>query len=516
LIGKDGQNFEVYVSEFNLLSPMFFTLMRLQYLKSVRSTSFAKSALATGFLVFIALLLLSYVFMAGLFLGRIMDEFAEGQDPIAFLNSFLIYFFLGEFMYRYFVQKLPVVDLESLLHLPIGKKKIVSVLLLRSFLSPLNVIALLLFLPFGVEAVQEDYGVLGLVSWLGTLLCLSWSLHWFMLWFKQRFEDSLVGLGVVFLVVLLSGGSTYLGWFNVGALFAPFFSDATLSILPLVGSLVLLGLVYTISYRFYVSHAYLEELGEEEEYRVAGQSFGLFSRFGMAGELANLEWKLILRHKKSRTYLMLSAFFLLYGLMFYTNPVYQSESGISPFYIFVGVFITGIFMIQYGQLFLSWNSANFDFFIQRKGGLEALVRGKYLLFLSISGVCFLASVPYVYFGWEILLVHLATFLFNCGVLIHVIIYVALWKPKPMDLNKGAMFNYEGVGAAQFLIILPLMAGPYLVYLPFAYLVNDYVGLLALGVTGLAGILAFRPLSRIITNRLLANRYEISSSFRQEL
>jgi hypothetical protein len=485
-------------------------------LKSVRSTSFAKSALATGFLVFIALLLLSYVFMAGLFLGRIIDEFAEGQDPIAFLNSFLIYFFLGEFMYRYFVQKLPVVDLESLLHLPIGKKKIVSVLLLRSFLSPLNIIALLLFLPFGVEAVQEDFGVMGLVSWLGTLLCLSWSLHWFMLWFKQRFEDSLIGLGVIFLVVLLSGGSTYLGWFNVGALLAPFFSAATLSILPLVGSLVLLGLVYTITYRFYVSHAYLEELGEEEEYRVAGQSFGLFSRFGMAGELANLEWKLILRHKKSRTYLMLSAFFLLYGLMFYTNPVYQSESGISPFYIFVGVFITGIFMIQYGQLFLSWNSANFDFFIQRKGGLEALVRGKYLLFLSISGVCFLASVPYVYFGWEILLVHLATFLFNAGVLIHVIIYVALWKPKPMDLNKGAMFNYEGVGAAQFLIILPLMAGPYLVYLPFAYLVSDYVGLLALGVTGLAGILAFRPLSRIITNRLLANRYEISSSFRQEL
>ncbi|MFN5331596.1 MAG: DUF5687 family protein [Bacteroidota bacterium] len=128
---------------------MFFTLMRLQYLKSVRSTSFAKSALATGFLVFIALLLLSYVFLAGLFLGRIIDEFVEGQDPISFLNSVLIYFFLFEFMYRYFVQKLPVVDLESLLHLPIGKKKIVCVLLLRSFLSPLNVIALLLFLPFG-------------------------------------------------------------------------------------------------------------------------------------------------------------------------------------------------------------------------------------------------------------------------------------------------------------------------------------------------------------------------------
>jgi hypothetical protein len=337
-----------------------------------------------------------------------------------------------------------------------------------------------------------------------------------MLWFKQRFEDSLLGLGLVFVVVLLSGGSTYLGWFNVGAIVAPFFTAATQSMLPVVGVLGLLLALFVICYRYYVSHAYLEELGEEESYRVSGQSFGLFSRFGVAGELANLEWKLILRHKKSRTYLMLSAFFLLYGLIFYTNPALQTESGISPIYIFVGVFITGIFMIQYGQLFLSWNSSNFDFFLMQKGGLEALVRAKYLLFLGISGVCFLVSVPYVYFGWDILLVHVATFLFNCGILVHVIMYVALWKPKPMDLNKGAMFNYEGVGAAQFLIIIPLMAGPYLVYLPFSYLINDYAGLLALGVTGLAGILAFGPLSRLVTQRLLANRFEISSSFRQEL
>ena len=142
--------------------------------------------------------------------------------------------------------------------------------------------------------------------------------------------------------------------------------------------------------------------------------------------------------------------------------------------------------------------------------------GKYLLFVGVSTVCFLASVPYVYFGVDILLVHLATFLFNVGILIHVIIYVALWKPKPMDLNKGAMFNYEGVGAAQFLIMIPLMIGPYLVYLPFSLLISDYAGLIALGVSGLIGILAFKPLSQLNISRALTNRYEISSSFRQEL
>lgn len=495
---------------------MFLTLIRLQILKSIRSTSFAKSALATGFMIFIALLLLSYVFFAGLFLGRIIELIAEGKDAVEFLNSGLIYFFLVEFMYRYFIQKLPVVELESLLHLPIGKKRIIQILMLRSFISPLNLIALLLFLPFGVQVIMEKYGALAFVSWLGTLLFFSWTLHWFMLWFKQRFEDSMIGILVVFGTLLLGGGSTYMGWFNVGELLAPLFSAAITTLIPFIVMGLFCLAAFYLAFRFYVQNAYLEDLSEEEDVRFVNQSVGFFSRFGVAGELANLEWKLIIRHKKSRTYLMLSAFFLLYGLFFYTNPLYQSEEGLSPIFIFVGVFITGIFMIQYGQQFLSWNSGNFDFFLGKKAGIESLVRGKYLLFMSVSMVCFLASVPYVYFGVDILLIHLATFLFNIGIMVHVIIYFALWKPKPMDLNKGAMFNYEGVGAAQFLVIIPLMAGPYLVYLPFSLLISDYAGLLALGITGVIGLLAFKPLSQLNINRVLSNRYEISSSFRQEL
>lgn len=494
---------------------MFFTLLRLQYLKSVRSTSFAKSLLVNILMGFFVLLLLGYVVGLGILLKVILEQVAPGKDHIALLNSFVIYFFLAEFLYRYFIQKLPVVELESLLHLPIGKSKIIQILLIRSAVSPLNIIAILLLLPFSMEVVSATYGVFGAVSWVAVITLGSWTLHWFMLWFKQRFEDSLIGLFVIFLVLVLSAGSTYLGGFNLGEVVKPVFDYALVSLLPLIGMVLAMAASYILCFRFYLSNAYLEDLSEEEDVRFVNQSIGFFSRFGLAGELANLEWKLIVRHKKSRTFLIMTAFFLLYGLIFYDNPAYTTEDGFSPIFIFVGVFITGIFMIQYGQLFLSWNSSNFDFYLNQKGGVGALVRGKYLLFLGISLICFLASVPYVYFGWHFLLIHLATFLFNVGILVHVIIYLALWKPKPMDLDKGSMFNYEGVGLAQFLIVIPMMLGPYLVYVPFSLLFNDYVGLLALAVAGVLGILGFKPLSQINIDRVLSNRYEISSSFRQE-
>jgi len=494
---------------------MLFELIRLEFLKSFRSTAFAKSVIVAIFLGFLASMLLGYLLIAGIFLNKILSELAEGQDPIQVLNSGLIFFFLVEFMYRYFLQKLPVIELESLLHLPISKIKIMHMLLGRSFFSPLSLVALILFTPFAFTELSALYGVEGAISWLGTILFISWTLHWFMLWFKQRFEDSLIGVVIVFVVLLLGGGSTYMGWFNLGEIIAPFFTFAMSSFIPMVIMLVLCIVGYYLAFLYYLNNAYLEDLAEEEEVRFINQSVGFFSRFGEAGELANLEWKLIIRHKKSRTFLMLSAFFLLYGTIFYDNPAYQSGP-MQNYLIFVGIFITGIFTIQYGQLFLSWNSGYFDFFLSRKDGVKNLVRGKYLLLLSISLLCFLLSIPYVYFGWKFLLIHFATFLFNAGIMIHLIIYLAIWKPKPMDLNKGAMFNYEGVGAAQFLMIIPMMVAPYLVYLPFAMIFNFYAGLAALGTIGVVGILFFNQLATINVNRVLKNRHEISSSFRQEL
>src|SRR5690606_2627096 len=101
-------------------------------------------------------------------------------------------------------------------------------------------------------------------------------------------------------------------------------------------------------------------------------------------------------------------------------------------------------------------------------------------------------------------------------MIHLIIYLAIWKPKPMDLNKGAMFNYEGVGAAQFLMVIPLLGAPYAVFLPLSYFFNDYIGLAGLALLGAIGLLAFKQLSAINIRRVETQRYEISSSFRQEL
>jgi hypothetical protein len=84
----------------------------------------------------------------------------------------------------------------------------------------------------------------------------------------------------------------------------------------------------------------------------------------------------------------------------------------------------------------------------------------------------------------------------------------------MDINKGGMFNYDGIGVAQFLMAIPFFIAPYIIYAPVALLANSYAALAALSFTGLLGLLFYNRLTDISISIVENNRYKISSFFRR--
>lgn len=495
---------------------MLLELYKHRCLKIVRSVTLGRRLIGGVILGFIALVVLLNILALGFGMETFIRDGLHHPNVVGFLNDWMLFFFLFEVLYRFLIQKVSAIELENYLHLPVGRSKIVHYLLVSSFFSTLNIIVLLLFAPITFTTISAGYGLTGAISWLLTILAISWSLHWVMCWFKQKYGEQLAGILIIFAIFLCGTGAASYGIFNVGRFAEPFFKASLFHYWVPLLSFGMCVSTYFVAFRYYRNHAYIEELQEKQEQRWArSSSFTLFDRFGLAGEIADLELKLILRHKRSRFFLLVSLLFLLYGLIFYTDPQLASK-GISFIYIFIGIFITGNFIMNYGQLFLSWNSPHLDFYLLREKGIDSLIAGKYLLFVGVSGICFLLSIPYVYFGWNILFVHLATFLFNIGINVHIVIYLALWNPKPIDLDKRGMFNYEGMGASQFLMGIPILVVPYLIYLPFALWIGTYVGLFVLGALGLVGIIFYKRLVQIQVNRLLNNRYKIAASFWREL
>jgi hypothetical protein len=60
--------------------------------------------------------------------------------------------------------------------------------------------------------------------------------------------------------------------------------------------------------------------------------------------------------------------------------------------------------------------------------------------LLISTICYVVTIPYVLFGWKILLINSMTYLYNIGFLSFVLLYMSTYNKKRIDLSRGSAFD----------------------------------------------------------------------------
>jgi hypothetical protein len=274
---------------------------------------------------------------------------------------------------------------------------------------------------------------------------------------------------------------------------------------------LLLVLVYWLSYAFLRAHTYPEEMTVRQTRQVQGGDIAFLNRFGETGKLIALELKLIWRHKRSKSVVYLSVIILSYGFIFYPNKLYLEGFGML---IFVGIMMTGMFMFNYGQFIPSWQSSHFDALLTKRISPYQFYLAKFWFFVPSSLVAFLLTLPYVFFGWKVVVINLATFLFNIGVNVFVVFYFSVLNKNRIDLSKSSAFNWQGVGASKFVMMLPLIFLPLLVYAPFGYLGVPYWGIFAIGLLGVLGFVFHRQLLHLVASRFLKHKYKIATGFRQ--
>jgi hypothetical protein len=492
---------------------MYQTLLRQSWLQFVRSSNLGRNVATLIFIGFLCLMFGAYILLLAFFLENILQEFSGQGNAFALLNSILIYYFLAEILMRYFMQSLPVLNVQPFLHLPISRIKLVNFLIWRSYTHPLNFLSAVFFLPYTLHALVPAIGMGAAWQWWSVLVLCSLIINGLMFFFKKHLDDKPAGTIILILLAGTFAGSQFFGWFSLGEFTAPFFLKAAEQAwLPLL-LLGLLVMLFVLNSRFLQEHIYPEDWAGKKERLRHVPALGFLRSLGAEGELIGLEWRLIIRHKRSRSVLFLTVFALLYGLIFYNNPEYHHEK--KGFLLFVGIFITGIFMINFGQLLYSWNSSHYDFYLSKPLAAEQYVRAKYYLLSVISVGCFMLSIPYVYFGWEVLMINACMLLFNLGVNVFVVMNIAMWGPKKLNLANGSVFNYQGLGAAQWVMAIPVFLLPYLFYTPLSFAGYPRAGILLLGFIGLLGILLQKNLIGMTARRLQLRKYRIAHTFRNE-
>ncbi|MDX1772957.1 DUF5687 family protein [Oceanihabitans sediminis] len=486
--------------------------LALEWKQFTRSASFGKSVAFKIIMAFFALYFIAMFLILGVAMYPLLKETLPEKDPFVVFNGFIFFWILGDLVLRFFFQKLPVMSVKPLLTLPIKREKVVNFVLGKSALSFFNFLPLFAIIPFGITLIVNDYDVSNIVFWMLAMVLITLIINYL----NFIIESLTAETELAFLPIIVVAGSLFaLNHFEI-INFADVLSNGILAIannpLFILVPIAILAVVYYFNFKILRKKLFLDSSLKSKVQEVHASNMEWTRFFGDVAPFMQLDLKLIWRNKRPKSSLMLMVFGVLYGLFFYPNPVYQDMEFL---FAFVGIFVTGIFLINFGQFIPAWDSGYYKMLMSQNIKYKQYLKSKYTLMTMSVIILFVLSIPYVYFGWKILLAHFAAAIYNIGVNTYVILLGGSFNRKKIDLNQRAAFNFQGTGAVQWIIGLPLLILPIGVFALANYFFSFEIGILVLILLGLAGIIFHQKIMTFITNKYLASKYKMIDAFDQD-
>ncbi|WP_299115543.1 DUF5687 family protein [uncultured Winogradskyella sp.] len=483
--------------------------LNLEWKQYFRSSYWQKNLALNILLVFFALYMIGIFVFLGIFLFKILSKMFPEQDPFVVANSFIFFWILGEIGMRFFLQKLPVMSVKPLLTLPIKRSTIVNFVLGKSALSFFNFFPLFLTIPFGISLLNNGYSASVVLTWLATMFLISLIanfLNFILEAFSAERELSFLPL------IILVGGLYALNYFEIIS-FQEIVGNGILAItknpIYLLIPFVVLVALYTFNYSILRKKLFLDASLKTKVKDVNTSDLAWTKRFGDIAPFMQLDLKLIWRNKRTKSMALLMVIGLLYGLFFYPQPMYRDMEFM---WAFIGIFSTGFFLINFGQFIPAWDSGYYKMLMSQNIKYEQYLRSKFILMVMSVVIMFVLGIPYLYFGYKILIAHAAAAVYNIGVNSHVILWGGSYNRKKIELDKKAAFNYQGTGAVQWLIGIPLMALPMALFGLLNWLINFEVAIAILVIMGVIGILLHKKLMTFITQKYLDSKYKMIAAF----
>lgn len=491
---------------------MFKRFFWLEWKSFFRSASLGKSLGLRIFLIFMGLYFASMFLGFGIALYPGLKKFFPEEDPLVLVNRFALVYFVLELISRFMLQTLPVMDIKPLLNLPIGKRKVVNFVLFKSIYSFYNILPLFIIIPFGVICiVKGGYPAWEMLGWMLTMTALTLCVNFVNFIVKKKFTENLKALIPFILVLITLTALDYFEIFQITVWFGKMLDYMVLN--PYLASTpwLLLFLFYKWNQKNLESKFYLDANIKGKRNITNTKDFVWTKKFGSIAPFLQQDLKLIWRNKRPKTTIYISFLFLAYGLIFYPNEAYQN---MPAFFVFVGIFITGIFMINFGQFVPSWDASYYPMIMAQNIPLKQYLASKMGLITFSVVLLTILSTPYVYFGWNILLLNIACAVYNIGVNIPVLLFAGSFNKKRIDLEKSPFMNYQGTGASQWLVSIPLMGVPILLFWIVNKLSTYEVAVAFIAGLGFVGLILRGSILNFLVTRYRKRKYIMIEGFKQ--
>ena len=324
-------------------------------------------------------------------------------------------------------------------------------------------------------------------------------------------KDTRVFIG---LVTLLCCGFliNYFNWFNLAAFVGKGFDFLYQNPIVVLAAVLLVFLLYRENYNRLRNEVYLDALISEKTKEVNAADLSFTDKLGDLAPFIKNDLRLMWRNKRTKSGVWMLLMGLLYGLFFYPNPMYKDMDFM---FVLVGVFSTGTFLINFGQFIPAWDSGYYKMLMSQNFKYERYLESKYTIMSISVAALFVLGIPYVFFGWKVLFVHFAAMIYNLGVNTHVILLGGTFNRKKINLDEKAAFNFQGTGAVQWLIGIPLMVVPMGLFALLNWLVSFEIATTVIAGLGFVGIALHKTFMKAITKKYINFKHKMIHSFNQE-
>lgn len=469
---------------------MFKKFLWLEWKAFIRSSSFGTN-LALKILMMLGALYFAAIFLAMGARGFYIIKEELNQDPLVIVSKFAIYYMLFDLILRLFLQKIPVINIRPLLTLPIKRSTIVNFAIGKTMLSFFNILHAFFLIPFTVVLFIEGYDPVNIVLWHVGIMSLIYCNNFLNILLNNK--DWLFG---VFLVVLAGFGALqYYSLFDITTITTVFYHGLYATYYMVAVPVILFIGLWVITFRYFRNHLYLDT-GLKGKHEIAKtEDYTWLNQFGTLGTFLKNDIKLIRRNKRSKTTLMMSFFFLFYGLLFMTGALEMYDNSVMK--MFAAIFVTGGFLFTFGQFVPSWDSAYYPLMMSQNIQYREYIASRWWLVVIGTVASTLLASFYLYFGWETYAMILAGAIFNIGVNSHLVLLGGAYIKTPIDLasSKQAFGDKKAFNMKTMLISLPKMLLPMALYGAGTAIHSPALGF---GLVAGAGILGFAFRNKVFT------------------
>ena len=467
---------------------MFKHFIKLEWKSFFRSASFAtnlalKIIMGLGALYFIV----CFAILGSAVFFILKDE---GLEPLSTINTYLIYYLVGDLIVRWFFQKMPVTNIKPLLTLPIKRSTIVHYSLGKTSISFFNIIHVFFFLPFTIVLLIEGYGYQAIL-WHLAMMALIYANNFLNLIINNK---DLVFYPLVATVASL-GLAQYYQFLNITEYTKPFFQGMYDTNYLFLIPILLLIIIYYFSFNYFKNDLNLDTGLAKKSDEAKTENLTWLNQFGTLGTFLKNDIKLLKRNKRSRTTVIMSFLFIFYGLLFFTNSI---EAYNNPaMHVFAGIFVSGGFLFTFGQFIPSWDSAYYQLLMSQNISYRQYLTSKWWLMVIGTIISTIIASFYLYFGWQTYMLIVVGAIYNIGVNSHLVMLGGAYVKMPIDLTMAnkAFGDKQAFNLKTMLISLPKLLVPMGLYAAGYYLFSANIGFLFVA---LAGVLGFALRDMVFT------------------